>query len=146
MNNIRNFKLQVEILQLSSYCEVLKKLLSIQNELTLSKTIVYAYLIKKDSLEDFKIFNANNSKDIIDKSLSLLSGDKAFFKEIKFIIKAIDVLVNKQILYFSDGSLSLLKDDCESELFDNNAFLNKAIIESERMSDKQFLKEVLTIV
>lgn len=143
---MRNLKLQVEILQLSSYCEVLKELFRSQNELTLSKTLVYAYLIKKDSLENFKVYNANNTKDIIDKSLSLLSGDKAFFREIEFILKAIDVLIKKHILYFSNGLLSLLKDDCKCVFFDNNAFLNKAIIESEKMSEKQFLKEVITIV
>lgn len=143
---MRNLKLQVEILQLSSYCEVLKELFRSHQELTLSKTLVYAYLIKKNSLEDFKVYNANNTKDVIDKSLSLLSGDKFFLVEIEFIIKAIDILIKKHILYFSNGLLTLLKDDYKSVFFDNSAFLNKAIIESEKMSDKQFLKEVLTIV
>lgn len=143
-----NLKLQAEILQLSNYCEIIKELFHVHKELTLPKILAYSYLIKKEKLENYKIYNANNSNDVIYKSLSLLSGDASFFHEIKFIIKAIDLLVKNNILHLEGDTIYMFKDYCEIVTSEskNNSFLNKAVNESGKMSDKQFLKEVLTSV
>lgn len=146
MSNVSNLKLQSEVLQLSSYCKILNELFHVQRELTLPKTIVYTYLIKKENVENFKIYNAKNTKDLMYKSLSILTGDESFFCELKYIIMAIDLLIKNGILYFENGMLHLQKDKYSSGEFKNNTFLIKAIKESEKISDKQFLKEVLSSV
>lgn len=79
MRNVSNLKLQSEVLLLSSYCKILNELFHVQRELTLPKTVVYAYLIKKEDVENFKIYNAKNTKDLMYKSLSILAGDEYFF-------------------------------------------------------------------
>ncbi|MED1268839.1 hypothetical protein P4U03_20035 [Bacillus mycoides] len=141
-----NLKLQSEVLLLSSYCKILNELFHVQRELTLPKTIVYTYLIKKEDVENFKIYNAKNTKDLMYKSLSILAGDEYFFYELKYIIMAIDLLVKNDILHFGNGILYVLEDKYSSGEFESNTFLIKAIKESEKISDKQFLKEVLSSV
>lgn len=76
-NSMGNLKLQAEVLQLSSYCEVIKSIFNDNKELAVPKVLVYSYLIKTKFRKN-KIYNANNTKDVIYKSLSLLSGDKYF--------------------------------------------------------------------
>ena len=41
-----NLKLQAEVLQLSSYCEVIKSIFNDNKELAVPKVLVYSYLIK----------------------------------------------------------------------------------------------------
>lgn len=141
---MRNLKLQAEILQLSSYCKVIKELFYMYKELPLPKILVYSYLMKKEKLESFKIYNAQHSNEVIYKSLSLLSGDESFFYEIKFIIKALDLLIKNKILEFTDGTVYMIKIGIG--ISESSPFLNKAVNESIKMSDKQFLKEVLSSV
>ncbi|MGM2187616.1 hypothetical protein ACS2JV_12530 [Bacillus cereus group sp. BceL102] len=45
-----NLKLQAEVLQLSSYCEVIKSIFNDNKELAVPKVLVYSYLIKKQNL------------------------------------------------------------------------------------------------
>lgn len=146
MRNVNNLQLQSEVLLLSSYCKILNELFHVQRELTLPKSIVYAYLIKKEDVENFKVYNAKNTKDLMYKSLSILAGDEYFFYELKYIIMAIDLLLKNGILHFGNGILHMLKDKYSSGKFESNTFLIKAIKESEKISDKQFLKEVLSSV
>lgn len=145
---MRNLKLQAESMQLSIYCEIILNTLSNHKELSLVKTIVFSYLIKKYRLESYRRYDGRHTNDAVYKSLSLLSGDfEEYCNTIEYIIKSIDLLSNKKMIFLEDN---ILRVNVEFENIKNkkeeNVFLNRAINESKKLSDKQFLKEVLSNV
>ncbi|WP_223635286.1 hypothetical protein [Planococcus sp. 4-30] len=145
---MKYLKLQAESLQLSIYCEIVLNTLSDHKELSLIKTAVYAYLIKKYKLNSHRVYDGRHTSDTVYKSLSLLSGDfEGYCDSIEFIIKSIDILNNENLIFIEDNILKINPEvENTKKITGDNIFLNRAIRESKKLTDKQFLKEVLASV
>ena len=86
--------------------------------------------------------------EIVNKYLSLLSGDlDNFFISYEYILKAIHILIKNEIIELK-GILILTKDNMELSnfVFKENDFTKKVIEKAKTMSDKQFMREVLSNV
>ncbi|UAL54472.1 hypothetical protein [Metabacillus dongyingensis] len=145
---MKNIKLQSETLQISIYCEVILNILQEHANLSLSKIVVFSYLVKKNKYESQRLYDGRHSADLMYKSLSLLSGDfDEFSNSIGLVLKSIHILKINGLIEFEDGILkrNFKKLDTKS-LYGESIFLKKAIEESRNISDKQFFKEVLCSV
>lgn len=140
---MRNLKRKADAIQISIYCDVIMRILNKHNNLSISKMLVFSYLIKKDKFSMKNIYNANTSQDIIYKGLSLLSGDyEGFSDSIEYCIKAIHLLVQTNSIRLEDNILIEIPNKKNILVYEESMFLEKVIEASKRMSDKQFMKEV----
>lgn len=145
---MRDIELQAESIQLSIYSEIILNALSTHKELSLMKTIVFAYLIKQHKLESYQVYDGRHTSDVLFKCLSLLSGNfEEYCNSVEYIIKSVDLL-HKNNLIVIDGEILKSNEDFRNLINkkNENPFLNKAIEESKSWSDKQFIKEVLSNV
>lgn len=135
-------KIELELILTSAYNKIIMDILKTHKNLSVNKTLVFAYLIKKRRFFDFDIYNASNKNDVVLKCISQLSGlYKDYCDNIKYIISAIHLLIINNKIAFHIGELIYLET---SELFQmENSFINRAISESKQYSDRQFLKEVI---
>ncbi|MDD9786681.1 hypothetical protein PVE99_30445 [Priestia megaterium] len=145
---MKNLKLEAETIQVSIYCEIILQILYKHKELSINKILVFAYLIKKDRFISRKIYNGNNTQDIIYKCISMLSGDYIeYCNSIEFILKAIHLLNENNLLSIENdvlhGSTAVTFD---KYIYEESMFFEKAIEASKRMNDMQFMKEVTHIV
>lgn len=141
-------KLESETIQVSMYCEIVENILYEHKDLSVVKTLLYAYLIKNDNFLRKKIYSGSNKNDLMNKSMSMLSGDyESFCESIEFILKAIHLLIENRILHLENEVLLLNHSTSKKKMiYRATTFLNNAIEESKKVNDKQFLKEVLQIV
>lgn len=141
-------ELEAETIQISIYTNIVINILKNHGELSVNKILLFSYLIKKEKFRLGKIYNANNTKDVVCKAISLLSGEYTEYCEnIQFILKAIHLLVmskkievNGYLLYWISGL------EVEKSLYQESPFIQKAIEECKKMSDRQFMKEVISNV
>ena len=139
-------KAQLEIIQLSIYCDIIMAILKYKNKLSINKIITFSFLIKKNKYYEKDVFSAHNKKYLVAKSLSLLSGLRDdYYDNICYIIEAIDLLnctekikVNNDMIYLNDP---LYRNDTKISMF-----LKKSIDASDIFTDRQFLKEVINNV
>ena len=116
--------------------------------LSLIKLPVFSYLTKKENLIQNSVFRTSNTKEIVNKYLSLLSGDlDNFFISYEYILKAIHVLIENEVIEQKGIFISKKnKLDISDFVFKENDFTKKVIEKSKTMSDKQFMREVLSNV
>ncbi|MGG3889607.1 hypothetical protein [Metabacillus fastidiosus] len=143
-----DLKFQAETLQLSIYSEIILNLLDKHKEISLPKSLVFAYLVRKDKFESQRVYNGRHTSDTVYKSLSLLSGDyEEFCKSVEFILKSIHLLKENNLIILEENILKAGIDAKNSKsIYGESVFLTRAIEASKNMSDKQFLKEVLSSV
>lgn len=141
---MRNLKSESETIQVSIYCEIIEQILKRHKELSVSKMLVFSYLIKRDKFTYRSVYTANNSQDIIYKGLSLLAGDYVgFCDSIEYIIKAIHLLKLKNIIRLENNIIIEISNTrIGKAVYEESMFLGKAIEASKKMTDKQFMKEV----
>lgn len=139
---------EVEIFQTSIYCNIITMLLKEHNSLSLNKLIVFSYLLKKESLIPHSVFRSTNKKDIVNKYLSLLSGDlNNLFYSYQYIIEAIHVLLRNEVIKLNGVFITKTnKLDIEKFVYKESDFTKKVIEKTKTMSDKQFMREVLSNV
>ncbi|SDL24813.1 hypothetical protein [Natronincola ferrireducens] len=142
---MRNLKLEIEAIQISIYCDIIIHILKKHKELSISKLLVFSYLIKKERFIPSKVYNGNNTQDIVCKCISLLAGDyDEYCNSIQYIIKAIHLLITDKVLQLRNNHLHCKTDiKVKKTLYDENIFMEKAIEASKNMTDRQFLKEVM---
>lgn len=142
---MKNIKFEAEAIQVSIYCDIISNILNKHKELSINKVLVFSYLIKKSRFIPTGIYNANNTQDIIYKCLSQLAGDyEDYCNNIEFIIKAIHLLNNKQLVLIKNNILySPVETIINNAIYKESKFLEKAIEASKKMTDKQFMKEVI---
>lgn len=142
---MRNLEIEAETIQVSIYCDIITRILKRHFELSLNKLLVFAYLIKKERLIPYKIYNGNNTQDIVCKCISLLAGDYGeYCNSIQFIIKAVHLLIIDEIIQLENNVLHCQSDlKMEKPIYYENLFMEKAIEASKKMTDRQFLKEVM---
>ncbi len=140
--------LEVEIIQTSIYCNIITMLLKEHNSLSLNKLIIFSYLQKKESLIPYPVFRSTNKKDIVNKYLSLLSGDlNNLFYSYKYILEAIHILLKNEVLKLNGVFITKTnKLDIEKFVYKESDFTKKVIEKTKTMSDKQFMREVLSNV
>ncbi len=136
---------EAEILQISHYSEIIIQVLYMHNVLSLIKLITFAYIIKNGK---YDLYNSNNSKELTYRSISLLSGNyNDFVNNIKPILKSINILISNKKIKMDKSMLKLLQyKSVLNQIYEKDSFIYKAIDDSKRMSDRQFLKEVITNV
>ena len=140
---MKQTSIDAEVMQLSVYCDIVVGILKSIEELSINKVMVFAYILKKNRFYKKKVFTANSKVNIVIKALTLLNGLRDdYFYNIEYIVKAIDILVKKEIITVKDDNL-LLKDKLYVSKIDIPVFFKHVIEESESFTDRQFLKEVL---
>lgn len=142
---MRSLELEAETIQVSIYCDIIVQVLKRHKELSINKLLVFTYLIKKERFIPYKIYKGNNKQDVVYKCISLLSGDyDGYCNSIKYIIKSIHLLVADEIIQLDNDLLRYRLDKkAENVIYDENMFMEKAIEASKKMTDRQFLKEVM---
>ncbi|OOP72804.1 hypothetical protein [Clostridium beijerinckii] len=142
---MRNLELEAEAIQISIYCDIIIQILKRHKELSINKILVFAYLIKKERFIPFKIYNGNNTQDIVFKCISLLSGDyDEYCNNIQYIIKSIHLLITDKLVQLDNNILSCNANvEITKVVYDENMFIEKSIEASKKMTDRQFLKEVV---
>jgi len=140
-----NNSFERDVIIISFYSHIIENLLKEHGKLSIFKTIVFSFLIKKQEVSS-KIYNSNNKNDVMLKFLSQLSGEFSnFVKDLDFLFKSIDILVKSNKVEYIDNGVLRIKD-FEVIYKSNNDLLYKAIKESNHYSDEQFMKEVLYYV
>ncbi|MDM5336368.1 hypothetical protein QUF84_03860 [Fictibacillus enclensis] len=137
----KNIYEELEIILLSTYCNILVDILKRHKSLSLIKTITFSYLLKKNKYMKSSVYTTSNKNDVVLKCLSLLSGlFKDYNDNIPYIIKAIHLLIDSKVLTEESGEL-IYSEQVVTEV--ESSFIHLAIKESKRYSDMQFLKEVV---
>lgn len=141
---MQNLELEAETIQISIYTNIVLNILKRHKELSINKMVFFSYIIKKDNFRLCKIYTANNTKDVIYKAISLLSGEYIeYCNNVKFILKAIHLLIeNNKIELRGYVLCSISGMEVEKSLYQEASFIEKAIEESKKISDRQFMKEV----
>ena len=133
-------ELKTEVLLVSKYCFVLHKQLSV------SKILLFAYLLKNENNYYSALFNGNNTTDVVVKAISQISGNYTdYCQNIPYIIEAIHLLIQNGDIFLNNLTLYCSEKNIGKEKY-TNKFLQNAINESYSFSDRQFLKEVLSNV
>lgn len=145
---MRNLELEIETIQIAIYCDIMMLILNKHKSLSVSKLLVFSYLIRNDNLSYKTIYKANNKKDIILKCLSMLTGKyDEFCNDVEYMIKAIHLLSTNNILYTDKSMIHSEKIyEYEKSNFTESSFIEKVIEASKLMSDEQFMHEVMNNV
>lgn len=137
---------KMEVILISKYCDLVLKILAVHKNLSVNKTIFFAYLLNKEDFFYSDIYRSNTTNDLLIKCISQIAGNYFDYCEsIEYIIKAIHLLIiNKQLvinetelIYFQQGGLSIYYE---------NKFIENVINKSRDFSDRQFMKEVINNV
>ncbi|EPB8165714.1 hypothetical protein ACRTAK_001315 [Clostridium perfringens] len=142
MNNIKN---ELEVIQISIYTNIIKQIMKKHKNLSISKVMIFAYLIKKEKFMFNKVYTARNTQDVVCKAISLISGEyNQYCESLNYILKSIYLLIEKKELELTSGILNIGENiKIEKVIYEETNFLNKAIELSKKMSDRQFMKEVI---
>ena len=145
---MQNLELESEVIQISMYMDIILNILKKHKELSIIKIMLCSYLIKKEVFRIGKVYSAGNTQDIVYKAISLLSGEyEEYCENLKFVLKSIHLLkTNNQVMM--NGCLLYLANDIElnSKIYSESPFIEKAIEASKRMTDRQFMREVMANV
>lgn len=138
--------LQIEVVQVSIYYDLIRRILIKYRSISLIKAATISFIVKKMKFFRGKFYTAKNTNDLVLKFLSQANG---LFDELcdqfKYIFEAVDILVADGDCEVHEGELT-----CNPKLhlsvngFD--AFTESVIRESMHYTDRQFLKEVITVV
>ena len=141
---MQKLELEAEIIQVSMYMNIVLNILKKHGKLSVNKILLFSYLVKKEKFRLGKVYAANNTQDIVCKAISLLSGEyEEYCGNVRFILKAIHLLIIAQKIELNDSFLSLTDEQSvEENIYQESPFLEKAIEESKTMSERQFMKEV----
>lgn len=145
---MQNLELEAETIQISIYTNIILNILNKHKQLSVNKMVFFSYLIKKEKFRLGKIYTANNTQDIICKAISLISGEYVeYCQSINFILKAIHLLIINEKVELKGYMLSEINGQkVEKNLYQESPFIKKAIEESKKISDRQFMKEVISNV
>jgi len=139
-------ELKTEALLVAKYCSIIKQILNVHKQLSVNKMLFFAFLLKNKNNYISSIYNAKTTTDVVIKAIAQISGNyNEYCKNIKYIIEAIHLLIKNEDIIIQDSILLIKHANSFGELYDDN-FIKNAIIQSEKFSDRQFLKEVMNNV
>ncbi len=138
--------IQIEVVQASIYCDIIKKIIAKHRSMSLIKIIAFSYIIKKREYLKGSLYRGNNKLDVL---LKFLSQGNGLFDDLcvqmPYIMQSIDILVKDGACEVHEGELIYdISRSSSMESFD--AFTESALQESKMYSDRQFLREVISIV
>jgi hypothetical protein len=134
--------LELDVIITSKYCEIIVDILRLHKSLSINKTLVFSYINKKMAFNNSFVYTASNKKNVLLKCLSLLTGNfDDYCGNVKYILNAIHLLSKNEIISIHINEIIFIEDGKLYEV--ENTFLNNAIMDSKRISDKQFMKEVI---
>lgn len=139
-------ELKTEALLVAKYCSIIRQILNVHKQLSVNKTLFFAFLLKNKNNYISSIYNAKTTTDVVIKAIAQISGNyNEYCKSIKYIIEAMHLLIKNEDIIIQDSILLIKHVNSFGEPYDDN-FINSAIIQSEKFSDRQFLKEVMNNV
>lgn len=136
---------EAEVLKISKYCEIITQIIDIHKVLSVIKLLVYSYIVKNCKID---LFDCRTSTELVYRSISLMTGNfDIFLNEIPVILKSIHILFASKKINIEDSIVKPINTIYAiNRLYDIDSFIYKAINESKKMSDRQFLKEVISNV
>ena len=138
--------LQIEVIQISIYCDIVKNLLMKHRSISIIKIIPFSFIIKKRQHLKGSVYKGNNKVDLVLKFLSQAYGlFDELCEQMPYIFQAIDLLVKDGFCEAHEGELVCNLTN-QQKAIDYDAFTEAAIQESKSYSDRQFLREVVSIV
>lgn len=145
---MQNIMLELEVIQISIYSSIIKQMVRKHRNISISKAMVFAYLIKKDKFMLNKVYTSQNKQNVVCKAISLLAGEyDEYCESVKYILKAIHLLIEAGEITLNNELLVINENIKIGEvIYKENTFLEKAINLSKIMSDRQFMKEVISNV
>lgn len=141
---LNRIELEQEVIIVSRYCDIISKLMEYASELSLIKLYTFAFLYNKTVLNNWNAYNSNNTKDVVYKCLSSLSGSfNELCQHIPFIIRALDILCQSKKLIVCDDCVKYPGIAKENKFPPILKIIYKSLDESRYFTDRQFLKEVM---
>lgn len=139
-------QLLAEAILISTYCDIIIKLMQVSKEMPVGKIIVFAYIMKKNRFTEEEIYKGNTQNDVLFKFLSGISGAyEDLCEDFEYIFKSIDLLINNNNLKIEDSVVKYIGMS-EQPIYVVSKFIKKAILESSYVTERQFIKEVMHIV
>lgn len=136
-------KILAEAIIISGYCDIVLGILQKHEQLSINKLLFFSFIIKKNVFHYKEVYRANNSKDLLLKCISKMSGlFDDYCYEIEYIFKAIHLLISNEDLIIIENAVRY-NSEMNKVIYAENTFIEKCINESKQMSDRQFLKEVM---
>lgn len=135
-------QLDQEAIITGEYSSIIIALLRKHNHLSLVKIILFAYIFKKQRYYRETIYTGQNTKDVVFKCISQMSG--LFFdycENQKYILQSIHLLLLNKDIEQKNEIISLNNNTLEVEMLENQ-FIELAIEESRKYSDRQIVKEI----
>lgn len=135
------FEERKDLLIYAKYLDAITDILSIQEKISITKTIVLAFLYVNNSFSD-SYFASREKRNLFDKYLALLTNQKdLFFKSIELEFDCINILKESEML-FQNGLFISLKNK-KNKI---NKTLEKLVLSLNNYSEQQFIREVLCYV
>ncbi|WP_430596239.1 hypothetical protein [Streptococcus gallolyticus] len=143
----REKELKYEVMQLAIYCDIIPQILKECSEISVVKLSFFSIFVR-NSNNMSKIYDLRGKKNSFEKIISTYSGSiDRILDALPYIISAIDLLAKKELIKVVQGKVSssnsLSSNDSKYVL---SSFVVDALKESEKLSDEQFMKEVITNV
>ena len=141
-----NLELDIEVIQVSIYCDIIRNILLVCPSISVIKAAVFAFIIKKQDIRRVKLFSAKNSSDLVLKFLSQAYGQfEEFLAQLPYIFESIRILDHSNKCEVHAGVLiSSTRHTERAGVFDS--FTYNSLTESDSYSDRQFLREMISIV
>ncbi|BCK85325.1 hypothetical protein [Pusillibacter faecalis] len=137
---------QIEIIQISIYCDIVRNLLLNSKSISVAKIVPFSFVIKKRNYLHGSLYRGNNKSDLVLKFLSQVRGlFDELCEQMPYIFEAIDLLVQDGFCEIHEGEL-ICCDVNQQRTEKYGAFTEAALQESKGYSDRQFLREVISIV
>lgn len=142
----RLLDLQIEATQISIYCDIIKNTLLKHRSISIIKAISISFIIKKRQYLQGSIYNGKNRVDLVLKLISQVSGlFDDMCEQLPYIFQAVDLLTKDGICEIYEGEIICIVSN-HPKAADYDAFTEAAIQESKSYTDRQFLREVLSVV
>ena len=139
---MNSYGIESEIVITSAYCDIIYSIAVKAEIISVNKAMPFAYLIRYYSDNSDLVYDLKTNRDYVYKALSLLGGQyENYQRDIPRIIEAIDIMIHAGVLIYKDGMISSTnKLKMKHTIF---PFFLKAIIESKKVSERQFMREVI---
>lgn len=135
------FEERKDLLIYAKYLDAITDILSIQEKISITKTIVLAFLYVNNSFSD-SYFASREKKKLFDKYLTLLTNQKdLFFESIELEFDCINILKESEVI-FQNGLFISIKNKKNNI----NKTLKKLVLSLNDYSEQQFIREVLCYV
>lgn len=142
----KTLDLQIEVVQVSIYYDLIRRILIKNRSISIVKVAVISFIIKKREFFQKSLYSAKNTNDVLLKFLSQASGlFDELCEQLQYIIEAIDILAANGDCEVHEGEI-ICNSSNRLMVKGFDAFTESAIRQSIHYTDRQFLKEVISVV